>query len=73
MILRIILIGFIIGMAYRFLARFVLPVFQLTKMTSDRLRQMERQMQEQNNAANVGTKGRPKPLDADYIDYEEVK
>lgn len=73
MIFKIILIGFVIGMGYRILARFVLPVFQLTKMTTDRLREMERQMQEKGNPVNAGPKHNPKPLDADYIDYEEVK
>ena len=61
-------------MLYRFLARFLLPVFQITKATSQRLREMQQQMndmqQKTNDKNNIGDK---KTKDGDYIEYEEVK
>jgi hypothetical protein len=73
MIFKLILLGFIIWLGYRFLARFVLPVFQLAKMTSAKMREMEQKMTGQSHPVNPGTRSKPKARDTDYIDYEEVK
>jgi predicted Holliday junction resolvase-like endonuclease len=72
MTLKILILAFIIGIVYRVLVRFVLPVVQLTKMTSAKLREMEHRMNN-NQPVDRVTQTRSKPKDADYIDYEEVK
>jgi hypothetical protein len=79
MLFRLITFLFIIGIIFRVLFRFILPLFHVTSTASSRIRQMQDQMRDmeskmnQNNNTNSNT---PKPRgkkDGDYIDYEEVK
>lgn len=72
MLLRVIVLVIAIVMLYRFLARFILPVFQITKLTSQRLRDMQQQMEDMQQKVNTGNHN-AKPKNGDYIDYEEVK
>lgn len=73
MIFRIILITIILTLIARFIFRFVLPVFQITSMTQEKLRrmqeEMERTQQQQQNRQNTSNRVK----EGDYIDYEEVK
>ncbi len=73
MIFRIILISIILTLIARFIFRFVLPVFQITSMTQEKLRRMQEEMErtQQQQQARQNTQSRVK--DGDYIDYEEVK
>lgn len=67
---------FIIVMTYRFIFRFVLPIYRATKTASDRMRQMKQQMDDMQTKANTNARPSnkpPQPKDGDYIDYEEVK
>jgi hypothetical protein len=59
-------------MVLRFVTRFVLPIFQVTSMTQDRLRQMQQQMDNMQKK-NAAPEKQKKSVDGDYIDYEEVK
>jgi hypothetical protein len=73
MFFRIITWIFVIGIIYRFLSRYVLPIFKITSQHSDRIRQMQDQMRNMNNPNNNMA---PKPKvqkEGDYIDYEEVR
>jgi hypothetical protein len=69
MLFRILLWAFIIGMIFRFIGRFVFPILNITRMTQDRLRQME-DMQHQQKAPS-GTSSQVE--EGEYIEYEEVK
>ena len=73
MIFRIILITIILTLIARFIFRFVLPVFQITSMTQEKLRRMQEEMErtQQQQQAHPNTQSRVK--EGDYIDYEEVK
>ncbi len=73
MIFRIILITIILTLIARFIFRFVLPVFQITRMTQDKLRQMQEEMErtQRQQQPNRNTQNHVK--EGDYIDYEEVK
>ncbi len=72
MIFRIILITIILTLIARFIFRFVLPVFQITRMTQDKLRQMQEEMERtQQQQSRPNSQSRVK--EGDYIDYEEVK
>ncbi len=74
MIIRVIFWTFIIVTAYRFLFRFVIPIFHATKMASDRVRQMQQQMNEMQDKANGKPDNKPPQMkEGDYIEYEEVK
>lgn len=83
MILKVILVIFLIGFIYRALARFILPVFHMTKAASDHMKRMQDQMNGMNNPSantnpfnnniNNTQKQKPRHIDEDYIDYEEVK
>lgn len=62
----------------RFILRFVLPLLNITYMAQDRLRDMQRQMDEMNRQARQtesqhSIKSKPKPKKEEYIDYEEVR
>lgn len=76
MVLRILLWSFIIVMIFRFIARFVFPILNITRLTQDRLRQMQQQMedmqQKQSNPPSAQQQTH-KVKEGDYIDYEEVK
>lgn len=72
MLFRIILWSIVLTMVLRFITRFVLPIFQITSMTQDRIRQMQQQM-DQMNKNNTPPEKPKKKVDGDYIDYEEVK
>lgn len=73
MIFRIILITIILTLIARFIFRFVLPVFQITSMTQEKLRRMQEEMErtQQQQQARPNTQSSVK--EGDYIDYEEVK
>jgi hypothetical protein len=60
----------------RFIGKYIIPVFRLTSMTNDRLRQMQDQMREMDRkvAEQQTNNSRPKTRKSgDYIDYEEVR
>lgn len=71
---RILLCAFIIVMILRFVARFVFPVFQVTRMAQQKMKEMQQQMEQmQQNANQPPQQAPPKMKEGDYIDYEEVK
>jgi hypothetical protein len=73
-LLRAIFWTFVMVMAYRFVFRIVIPVFRVTRVASDRMRQMQQQMDEMQNRANARPDNKPPQMkEGDYIDYEEVK
>ena len=70
---KILIWTFIIVVLYRFVTRFVLPVFKMTKTASDHMRKMQQQMQDMQQQAQQGPSRAGKHLDGDYIEYEEIK
>jgi hypothetical protein len=72
MLFRIVTWIFVIGFLYRILSRFIFPVVRITSNTSDRLRQMQDQLNEMNRKMANDNKPKVKK-DGDYIDYEEVR
>ena len=71
--LRLITILFIIGILFRLVSRYIIPIFRITTLTNDRLRQMQDQMREMDRKVNENKpKGNVKK-EGDYIDYEEVR
>jgi len=74
MLFRILLWTLILGMVFRFITRFVLPIMHITGNVSNNLKKMQDEMNRQNeqNTAS-GQKSNPKPIEGEYIDYEEVK
>ena len=60
-------------MVFRFITRFVFPILNITRATQDRLRQVQKQMEEMRNQQTTSHKQTPKVKEGDYIDYEEVK
>ncbi|HTM67156.1 MAG TPA: hypothetical protein VL093_12590 [Flavipsychrobacter sp.] len=72
MLFRILLWAFILGMIFRFIGRFIFPIMNITRVTQDRLRQMQKQMEDMQQQ-----KTPPRPSsqveEGEYIEYEEVK
>ena len=73
MIFRIILISIILTLIARFIFRFVLPVFQITSMTQDKLRRMQEEMESMKQQEENKQRPNNRVKEGDYIDYEEVK
>jgi len=72
--MRYILYPLAIIILYRFLVHFVIPMFQVTKMASQRLRQMQSQMNDMQEKMKQPPQDKPQQVkEGDYIDYEEVK
>jgi len=66
-------LGFIL--LYRLIVNFILPVFRITKLANERVRQMHDQMNnmQQSNQHNNHQHASQRIKEGDYIDYEEVK
>ena len=76
MLFRILLWAFILVFVFRFIARFVFPILKITRVTHDRLRQMQREMenmQRRQGQQQTPEVGRNKPKEEEYIEYEEIK
>lgn len=71
MIIRFVLFLVILFLVIRFAMRFVLPIMKMTRMTHAHMNDMRKKMDEMQQQKQ--TPPRPKRVDGDYIDYEEVK
>jgi hypothetical protein len=79
MLLKIISLGFLLYILYKFVFEFLVPVFNATRKIKKGFRDMKQQAsgnmnQQQANATNAPTSGEKKkePI-GDYIDFEEIK
>ncbi len=72
MLFRIIIWSIVLTMVLRFLARVVLPIFHITSMTQQKMKEMQKQMEEMQRT-NTQPKKNTRQVEGDYIDYEEVK
>ena len=76
MLIRLITWTILFVVVYRVFAKFVLPIFNITRVTSNRLKDMQRKMEEmeqRNNINQSNSNRRSSHSKDDYIDYEEVK
>ena len=65
---------FVIGILYRVINRYILPVFRITSAANSKMKQMQDQMNEMNSKINNNNPTVKKSRkEGDYIDYEEVK
>lgn len=72
MIFKILIFLLVIGLILRFFLRFLLPVAAVTRMTHQRIKDINNQYENlQKNSAKTVNKS--KQIDEDYIDYEEIK
>jgi hypothetical protein len=55
----------------RFVMRFIVPLARLTQMTHRTMNEVKRKMNQQ--AKGPEARSTPKPVDGEYIDYEEIK
>jgi hypothetical protein len=68
--LRILLLSLLFVGLYRFIVRFVLPIFKITSAVRSQMKSMQGNQGAQQQGPTVS---RPKVNKADYIDYEEVR
>lgn len=73
MLFRVILWGVLIFFIVRFIIRFVTPLLQISRLTQDRLKKMQEQMNNMQQNAQKPPINSKKPKNGEYIDYEEVK
>ncbi len=72
MLFRIFLFLLLLFLIIRFVMRFLFPVLKLTRMTHQKMNEMKQQMDNMGNTSRPAA-AKPKKLEGDYIDYEEVK
>ena len=74
MFFRFITLIFVIGILFRLFSRYILPVFRITSVANDRIRQMQDQMKEMDRKVNDNNNRSTRiKKEGDYIDYEEIK
>ena len=73
--LKIIVWTFLAVLLYRLVFRFIIPILRVTKAASDRVREMQQQMDgmQQNNTGKQQPAKPAQMKEGDYIEYEEVK
>lgn len=72
MILRFILWSILLTIVFRFLVRFLFPLFNITRTVTAKMREMQEQMDHLNNQQQQ-THRTSAPKQGEYIEYEEVK
>lgn len=73
MIFRFVLFLLIVFLIIRFMMRFLLPVFKITRMTHQKMNDIKKQMDYMQQSNAGGNKRAGKHIEGDFIDYEEVK
>ena len=73
MIFRVILIAFILILIIRFIIRYLLPIISIGRSTHDKLKEMQRKMEEMQHQQQAKDNANKRPKEGDYIEYEEVK
>lgn len=66
---------FLFYLLYKVIFDFIIPIYRTTKTMKGKMRDMQEQMQQQNNRSQASAPEEtpdPKPKRTDYIDYEEV-
>ncbi len=82
--LKTLFLIFVFYMLYKLIFEFIIPVYNASKRMRDQVGQMQQKMQEEQQRqqferdgyikTNTGnTSSSNKPVDKDYIDFEEVK
>lgn len=73
--IKLVIIGVISYVLYRFFIRFVLPLVKLVRMTHSSLNEVKQRMRQQQNSQpqRSAEKIPPRQAEGEYIDYEEVK
>jgi hypothetical protein len=75
---KVLLYGFLLYLAYRFIFDFVVPVSKASSQMRDKLQEIQRQQQaaaasRQQQAAQTPRQEPQKQADKDYIEFEELK
>jgi hypothetical protein len=72
---KFILYFLLFSFLFRLIFRFLLPLFQITRLTNQKLRHMQREMDEMQRGKNHAPPQQPRQSkkQGEYIDYEEVK
>lgn len=70
--MKIVVVCFVLYIAYRFVIKIVLPAIAINKQLRDTWKRQQRQAQEASTNRNQ-TKTPPAFKGGDYVDYEEVK
>lgn len=73
-----VLLGYIIKiillyLAFRFVFNFIIPLFRTTKVMSDKIKDMNERLRQQEQQTTRQQAPKEVHKEGDYIDYEEVK
>ena len=74
---RLLVWGFVIYLAYKFLFEFLVPVGKVAKDMKQKVSEMQEQQNQQQanhqSQTTSNTTSKPKVDEKDYIDFEEIK
>lgn len=73
MISHWIIYGILIYVIYNLVRKILFPMFQVTKMVNEKMRDMQEKMQEMDQQSRQTQQRTQQVKEGDYIDYEEVK
>lgn len=73
MILRFILWSILLTIIFRFIVRFLFPLFNITRAVTQKMRDMQSQMDHLNQQQQQQKNPAATPKQGEYIEYEEVK
>lgn len=82
--LKTLFLIFVFYMLYKLIFEFIIPVYNASKRMKDQVSQMQQKMQEEQQRQQYERNGyvdtnagksaaQQKPVEKDYIDYEEIK
>lgn len=73
MVLGIIIKIILFYLLLRFVFNFIIPIYRTTKSMSDKVREMNERLKQQENSNARQQAPKTVTREGDYIDYEEVK
>lgn len=74
-IFRLLFELFILYLLYKLIFKFIIPVYQTTRVMKHKMSKMNEDMQNRANTQDTSytTEEKPKDVGGEYIDYEEIK
>ena len=62
----------VVFLIFRFVIKYIVPIFQMTRMAKDKLSQMQQNMEDMHRKQGRAESSQ-RSVDGEYIDYEEIK
>ena len=71
--MKYVLLFFLFYVLFKFVTRILIPVLRAGRTVKAQMREMQSRMEEMQQQASTPQPSKPKVVDGDSIDYEEIK